>query len=257
MLICSTWTLKAVSKSTLPASYRIALSKFIHQQAGIEFGQDATPRTTFSGLLGRAQRADGFVTFYPEERYQISLSGLQADSAKKIAALALPTTIEFLGTQFEVITREDQKTSYEALYHQHVADQPAPKRQLSLSFVSPTAFSQQRTYLPLPVPTLLFRSWLDRWNHFSTIYLGDKELLTYIEQSVVLSRHRIQTSVFPIHNSTVNGFTGNIRLNILQRSDPLIAQVTNLLANYAQFSGTGIKTRLGMGKTVLTKFERT
>ena len=253
MLIHSTWTLKATSTVSLPASYRIALSKFIHQQADIEFGQEAIPKTTFSGLLGRTQRADGFITFYPEEDYQMSLNGLQAASAQKIAELQLPKTLEFLGAQFEVINREDQKTSYEALYHQYVVDQAEPERQLSLSFLSPTAFSQQRTYLPLPVPTLLFRSWLERWNHFSTIYLGDQELLAYVESSVVLSRHRIQTNIFPIHNSNIGGFTGNIGLSILQRSDPLIAQVTNLLAHYAQFSGTGIKTRLGMGNTLLNQ----
>lgn len=257
MLICSTWTLKPSSKTTLPVSCRLALSKFIHQQAGIEFGQAATPDTTFSGLLGRTHRADGFLTFYPEETYQMSLNGLQSDSVQKIADLQLPKTLEFLGTHFEVTSREDKKTSYEALYHQYVANQPEPERQLSLSFSSPTAFSQQRTYLPLPIPALLFRSWLERWNHFSSIYLGEQELIGYIEQSVVLSRHRIQTNVFPIHNSNISGFTGNIRLSILKRGDPLIAQVTNLLAQYSEFSGTGIKTRLGMGRTRLTEFKRT
>ncbi|MEN8446877.1 MAG: CRISPR system precrRNA processing endoribonuclease RAMP protein Cas6, partial [Cyanobacteria bacterium J06555_13] len=246
MLICSTWQLSVNTSITLPISYGLALTKHVHAQAGIEFGQqEAMPSSTFSGLLGRGQTAEGFVTFYPDEVYTLSLSGLHTTTSQKIADFELSKQFEFLGATFDVGDRTDTKTTYEALYHQYVASEPEPTRQFSLSFQSPTAFSQQRTYLPLPVPTLLFRSWLERWNHFSSIYLGGQDLIGYVENSVVLSRHRIQSNPFSVHKSNITGFTGNIRLNVLHRSDPVLAQVLNLLVHYAQFSGTGIKTRLG------------
>lgn len=253
MLIRSTWTIEVNAVTTLPLSYGLALTKYLHAQAGMEIGQEAMPTTTFSGILGRTQMADGFVTFYPDEFYQFSLSGLHESAARKIAALMLPKQLDFLGAQFNIIDRVDSTTSYEILYHQHVADQPEPARQLALSFLTPTAFSQNHTYLPLPVPALLFRSWLERWNHFSPVYLGGQELIGYVEGAVVLSRHRIQTKMFSLQKANIGGFTGNIRLSVLRRSDPLLAQVTNLLIHYAQFSGTGVKTRLGMGNTVLSK----
>jgi CRISPR-associated endoribonuclease Cas6 len=43
---------------------------------------------------------------------------------------------------------------------------------------------------------------------------------------------------------------GKTRLQVPQRVDGLLANVANLLVNYASFSGTGIKTRLGMGYTI-------
>lgn len=45
--------------------------------------------------------------------------------------------------------------------------------------------------------------------------------------------------------------SGSVTLQILSRTDPLLANVANLLINYAQFAGTGIKTRLGMGHTIV------
>lgn len=253
MLIRSTWTLRVNAPTTLPKSYRLELSKHLHNLAGLEVGGAAMPNTTFAGLQGRVQYTDGFVTLQPDEFYQLSLSGLQKDVSGAIASLDLPDTLDLLGARFKVIDRVDDTTSYEALYHRYVADEPEPERQITLSFPSPTAFSQNRTYLPLPVPMLMLRSWLERWNEFAPVYLGKDDLVGYLGETVVLSRHRIQTQAFPIHKGMVSGFTGTVTLSMLQRGDSLLAQVANLLTHYAQFSGTGIKTRLGMGYTIIQR----
>jgi CRISPR-associated endoribonuclease Cas6 len=49
----------------------------------------------------------------------------------------------------------------------------------------------------------------------------------------------------------INGFVGNVNLQISYRIDALLVNVANLLIQYSQYSGTGIKTRLGMGQTSL------
>ena len=38
-------------------------------------------------------------------------------------------------------------------------------------------------------------------------------------------------------------------MDLFNRADPLLANVANLLVQYARFAGTGMKTRLGMGQT--------
>ena len=139
----------------------------------------------------------------------------------------------------------------EQLYTTHVAQEPEPVRQFDLQFLTPTAFAQHNLQLPLPVPTLLLRSWLERWNHFAPVYLGGDELMAYVAEAVALKRHQIQTRAFRVHKGTVSGFVGTVQLRLLQRVDPLVANVVRLLVHYAPFAGTGIKTRLGMGQTVL------
>jgi CRISPR-associated endoribonuclease Cas6 len=94
----------------------------------------------------------------------------------------------------------------------------------------------------------MFHSWLERWNQFAPVYLGGEELITYLDDATALTQLRIQTRNVTIHRGKIPGFTGVVNLRI-SSIDPLLANVANLLFQYATFSGTGIKTRLGMGVT--------
>lgn len=251
MLIRSTWTLTTDVAVTLPKTYGLELVKALHTQLKIEMGSEAIPSTTFAGLVGNCSTTREFVTFKPQEFYQLSLSGLQDASSKAIANLDFGDQLQFLGATFTIVNREDEITSYETLYQEQVANEPEPVHTFDLHFVTPTAFSQNRLYLPLPVPTLMFRSWLERWNHFAPVYLGGDELVGYLGDAIALSRHRIQTRSVQVHQKPITGFTGDVSLRVMSRLDPLLANVAHLLVQYGQFSGTGIKPRLGMGYTAL------
>lgn len=253
MLIRSHWTLTVSEPMVLPRTYGLELVKELHRRMGLEMGGATIPSTTYSGILGRCMASGDFIAFQPDEFYQLSLCGLQETASKAIASLDLSSQLKFLGVTFEVSDRHDEITSYEALYQTLVAAEPEPVKRFDLQFLTPTAFSQERTYLPLPVPTLMFRSWLERWNHFAPVYLGSDELIGYLGGAIALSYHKIQTQPFRIHQGQATGFKGDVTLKALGHTDPLLANVANLLIHYAQFAGTGIKTRLGMGHTTITK----
>jgi CRISPR-associated endoribonuclease Cas6 len=250
MLLRSTWLLTVTEPVLLPRSYPIALSKQLHERIGLSFSGEAIPPVTFSGIVGSVSVAGDFLCYSPGNIYSLSLSGLDTSIAKAIAAHDLGETLEFFGARFQVGDRADLATTYEDLYTESVARDPEPIREYRLDFLTPTAFAQGHTNLPLPVPALLFRSWLEKWNHFSTIYLGGDELIGYLSDRVSLRHHRLQTRRIFIHQSTVTGFTGQITLQVPRQVDPLLANVANLLVRYADYAGTGIKTRLGMGYTV-------
>lgn len=174
---------------------------------------------------------------------------MQEVSAKAISHLYLSDSLEFLGAKFNVLNREDEITSYEELYTALVANEPEAIRRFELQFRTPTVFSQGGTNLPLPVPNLMFRSWLERWNNFAPVYLGGDELIAYLSNAILLKNHKIQTKSWQLHRGYVNGFVGDVTLQMFNRADPLLANVANLLVQYARFAGTGMKTRLGMGQT--------
>lgn len=251
MLIRSTWTLTTKETAVIPRSYCLELVKQLHKQMGLEIGKEQIPSTTFSGILGYVTSSQDFYSFLPDETYQLSLSGLTKSSSKAIANLDLSDSLEFLGAKFTISDRQNEISSYEQLYTELVAEEPETIRQFALNFVSPTSFSTQGSYLPLPVPNLMLRSWLERWNHFSPIYLGGDELVSYLAQAVKIKRHRLQTRNFQIHRGYATGFTGNLILQLPYKVEPLIANVAHLLIQYAAFSSTGMKTRLGMGQTVV------
>lgn len=250
MLIHSTWTLTVSEHTVLPRSYNLDLVKDLHRRMGLEMGDEMIPSVTYSGIIGIYTASKDFLTFNPDNLYQLSVCGLEATASKAIASLDLSPAIEFLGAKFAVVNRDDEITSYENLYHQLVASEPEPVRRFDLRFNTPTAFAQnRRTYLPLPVPTLMFRSWLERWNQFAPVYLGSDELIGYLGEAIALSQHKIKTDSFRVYKGQLTGFTGNVTLQVLSRTEPLLANVASLLVHYAQFAGTGVKTRLGMGHT--------
>jgi CRISPR-associated endoribonuclease Cas6 len=251
MLIQSTWILSTSTPIALPRTYGLELVKELHRRMGLDMGNDPIPKVSYAGITGNYSTIQDFLNFHPGEFYQLSLCGLEETTSKAIAHLTLDPTLEFLGATFQVCDRQDQISSYDQIYHRLVASEPEPPKRFDLKFTTPTAFSQGRTYLPLPVPTLMFRSWLERWNTFAPVYLGSDELIDYLSNSIVLTRHRLQSRSFQVHSSRIQGFTGEVRLQSLNRIDPLVANVANLLIHYGEFSGTGIKTRLGMGKTQL------
>ncbi|MUH00030.1 CRISPR system precrRNA processing endoribonuclease RAMP protein Cas6 [Scytonema sp. UIC 10036] len=253
MLIRSTWTLIVFDITVLPRSYHLELVKLLHNKLNIEVGLEKIPSTSFSTICGLYIPSQDFFTFQPEEFYQLSLCGLQEHTAKAISLLNLGESLEFLGAKFNIINREDKIASYEELYTNLVANEPEAIRRFDLQFTTPTAFAQGGSALPLPIPTLMFRSWLERWNNFAPVYLGGDELIAYLSNAVLLKHHKIQTRKWQLQKGYVNGFVGDVTLQIFNRADSLLANVADLLVQYAQFAGTGIKTRLGMGQTNLMK----
>lgn len=251
MLINSTFTLTVPTSTILPRPYGLELIKQLHQKLNLEMGNEIIPSVSYSGITGYYISSRDFITFHPEEFYQLSLSGLNETSAKAISHLELGESLEFLGAKFNIINREDEINSYEELYTTLVGNEPESVRNYELQFISPTAFSQAGSNLPLPLPTLMFRSWLERWNNFAPVYLGGDELIAYLNNAVLLKHHKIQTRTYQLHKGFINGFVGDVKLQVFQRADPLLANVANLLVQYARFAGTGIKTRLGMGETII------
>ena len=251
MLINSTFTLSVPASTILPRPYGLELIKQLHQKLNLEMGNEIIPSVSYSGITGYYISSRDFVTFHPEEFYQLSLSGLNETSAKAISHLQLGDSLEFLGAKFNIINREDEINSYEELYTTLVGNEPEPLRRFDLQFITPTAFSQAGSNLPLPLPTLMFRSWLERWNNFAPVYLGGDELIAYLSNAVVIKNHKIQTRSYQLYKGYVNGFIGDVTLQVLNRADPLLANVANLVVQYARFTGTGIKTRLGMGQTIV------
>jgi CRISPR-associated endoribonuclease Cas6 len=62
---------------------------------------------------------------------------------------------------------------------------------VTLSVLSPTSFRRKGSHFPLPLPFNLFRSYLRRWNDFSSQSIAQNKFLNWIDESVVLLRHQM------------------------------------------------------------------
>ncbi|MBD2356173.1 CRISPR-associated endoribonuclease Cas6 [Tolypothrix sp. FACHB-123] len=125
---------------------------------------------------------------------------------------------------------------------------------VSLSFVSPTSFRRKGHHFPLPVPVNLFHSYLRRWNDFSGMAVETEAFLDWIDESVIIHQHRIESvKVAAGKRGSVTGFVGAISCG-LSKTALANTEFTKLfyaLVKLAPYCGTGHKTTFGLGQTRL------
>ena len=135
---------------------------------------------------------------------------------------------------------------YEALLARS-GDHPSTIR---MEFRSPTAFKKTGgSFMPLPLPELVFGSLLDRWNLFSPLKMPE-HLYDAILEHVSVKSHHIQTHNVLLKGKiqdAIPGFMGQVTYH-LGKMAAQERQCLHALAGFALYSGVGVKTTMGMGQ---------
>lgn len=136
--------------------------------------------------------------------------------------------------------------SYEQLIARNVERRD---RQIALRFVTPTSFRARDVDLPLPVPRLVFQSYVKRLQEFYPMeFLPD--FVELVEQHTGIARiARFRTDTITTNKTVLNGFVGEVTFVIGKAAPAELASQMHLLADFAFFCGTGKKTTVGMGQT--------
>lgn len=119
-------------------------------------------------------------------------------------------------------------------------------RHAKLELLTPTAFKQNGHYVILPDVRLVCQNLMQRFSAISdTIDMIDKETLDQLAVNVFVTKHRIQSKMFPLEGHSLPGFCGNIVLRC--NGSETMARYLQMLLAFGEFSGLGIKTAIGMG----------
>ncbi len=123
------------------------------------------------------------------------------------------------------------------------------ERMITFEFKSPTVFERLNRQIPLPEPRLVWKSLADRWNDaFGATYPISPEFVDAVENHLVVVCYHIHTQPFRQDSEiTLTGFVGQVTFRIIGPVSPEFIKITNLLADFALFSGIGKKTTRGMG----------
>lgn len=136
------------------------------------------------------------------------------------------------------------RASYQDLFDAALGA-PAPET-LTIRFQSPTTFRARQGNLPLPLPALVFRTLLEKWNRFSPVRLGP--FGEAIEDGVRLQAYQCQTRRMHLGGHGEVGFTGSATFDLRGLADPMLQRVVGALGAYALYSGIGAKTTMGLGQ---------
>lgn len=115
---------------------------------------------------------------------------------------------------------------------------------------SPAAFKQGGRYAIFPQERLLLQSLVNRWNVVFPEYpLEDEDAFQAMLSGLHIVDYRLRTTRFPLKGVKIPSFIGSITIEA-KLPVPLL-ELWLTLTRFADFSGIGIKTSLGMGGVCL------
>jgi len=157
---------------------------------------------------------------------------------------------EFTVTNVLSTSGHDNPWSAYCSYAELIERASQRNRRITLRFLTPTSFRCGDVDLPLPLPRLVFRSFMKRFEEFYQVaFLPDFE--EQVEFYTGISNlKQVNTNVIKTKKVPLIGFTGRVTYDIHRKASPDLVFQMNLLADYAFFCGTGKKTTMGMGQTV-------
>ena len=254
-----------VSQSSLPGKCflgREVYAFFLHQVeqrnkrlSAQLHGEAEVKPFTCSGLIPQKSFSQVYASVLTGEQYLLritSIDGALSELLCENILPQLPDTIRLGEATFQVgppltqghplagsISAEEMVDEY--LSRNHL------KREVGLDFFSPTAFRRSGRNMLMPLPRLLFRSYLNNWNAYCHPRF-DSDFINLAEESVHISRFNLRTTLLSFKDHKEIGYLGRCYYTIFY-PEPALCRLINLLADFAFFCGTGHKTTMGMGQT--------
>jgi hypothetical protein len=155
--------------------------------------------------------------------------------------------VRFGGVACTVEGIEEQKTSYAEL-----AAGP-PTDAATLTFRSPTYFSQNSQPEVLPDPRLILGSYRRRWNEAlppDSALQVDDELWKQLHRAAGLGAYELRTAQMDSgHGRAQMGFVGTAALRLGRGTPAQVRAVFAALVRFAGYAGTGAQTTHGFGAT--------
>ncbi|WP_088889834.1 CRISPR system precrRNA processing endoribonuclease RAMP protein Cas6 [Leptolyngbya ohadii] len=201
---------------------------------------------SLSGLIGHRRKGN----VQPDDRFYFRISlldggliypllaGIEAGEAEPITLAGFPFVL--CGIDSLPGTHAAAGSSDYTL----LAKTPHISGDITLQFLSPTSFKQKQVTQPFPLPELVFGSLLRRWNTFAPLDLQ----FSAIEWQGFVSAYELKTYAFKLEGGAEIGAQGIVRYRFPNVEQ---ARVATVLAHFAQFSGVGRKTAMGMGQAKL------
>ncbi|MBR2283904.1 MAG: CRISPR system precrRNA processing endoribonuclease RAMP protein Cas6 [Ruminococcus sp.] len=118
-----------------------------------------------------------------------------------------------------------------------------------LQFLTPCAFKAAGSYVNIPDIRMMFTGLAKRFDSIYGIEDNDYDALSAeLLRCVATPDFRIESTVFQTEGVKIPAFTGYISLRT--KGSPEFRSYVSMLCSFAEYSGIGIKTALGMGHVI-------
>lgn len=119
-------------------------------------------------------------------------------------------------------------------------------RIVTMKFITPTAFKSNGRYINYPSLKLIYSSLINKYDSSSTTTsLFDDKLIDGLLENTEIVGYNLRSTLFHLEGVKIPSFLGSIKIKVFGSSN--MVSLVNMLAEFAQYSGVGIKCSLGMG----------
>lgn len=124
-------------------------------------------------------------------------------------------------------------------------------RYITFEFITQTSFKSNGKYVIMPASELILNSLVRKFDAVSeSLKLYDDSLMDYIKNHTEIVEYNLRSRKFPMEGISIPSFIGSVRIKL--SGNPEFISLCNMLLDFAQYSGTGIKTAMGMGAGIIT-----
>ncbi len=198
------------------------------------------------------------VTLLRDDLYALCMRGFLDGVGNGAAPLRLGQT-PLLVSKVTVTRESGEPWSSHASFDDLLATADPGAQGWSVRFCTPTTFRSGDADCALPMPRLVFQSWLESWDqHAPLAFFPDRvSRRTFLEevvgQQVSVTYDRLcmvrRELFFDGRRTAEEGFVGSCRFQASRRLGPSHRRILSALAAYAFYCGTGRKTTMGLGVT--------
>ena len=217
----------------------------------IQSGKDETP-LTLSPFLKGAKFSDKYSYLSPDKMATFRITCLNKDVLEPVMGhffhlSGTNAAIRLAGKRI-VIDKVDMQKSSPAHFisYEQLLEEAPPQSSIIFEYCSPTSFGGLTGDQSFPIPRLVLTSLLKKWNVFSPRKISS-DLMNEFER-VRIERFNLKTDSVRYGRESTLGFIGTAAYALPPSTDKDKRVSINALANFALFSGVGIKTEKGMGQ---------
>lgn len=145
--------------------------------------------------------------------------------------------IEMKDKKLETINRE--RFISEELFNSEV------KSRASFHFVTPTAFKSNNKYVFIPTSRYIYQSLMNKFDSSGREEVFSIDILDELENKSYIAKYNLRSKAFNLEAIKIPSFVGELEIKFETTNE--IKKLCNMLGKFAEYSGIGIKSAMGMG----------
>lgn len=120
------------------------------------------------------------------------------------------------------------------------------KPYINIDFITPTAFKSYGKYQFYPTVEHIFGSLIKKHDSISlSTKIYSEDLINDIKENVEITRYKLRSTFFYMEGIKVPSFMGYVSIKI--HGPTQFINLINMLVEFGEYSGVGIKSSIGMG----------